>query len=83
MLMMDSSRAIVLGVGDRCTFAGTPRVISAPTEVMSFLRCRHSPPALAMYAILPDASTEAVARGAGNGIFRRLCDDSIGTEVLG
>jgi hypothetical protein len=33
-LMMDSSRVIVLGVGDRCTFAGTPRVISAPTEVI-------------------------------------------------
>jgi hypothetical protein len=33
-LMMDSSGVIVLGVGDRCTFAGTPRVVSTPTEVI-------------------------------------------------
>jgi hypothetical protein len=32
-LMMDNSRVIVLGVGDRCTFAGTPYTIGAPVEV--------------------------------------------------
>lgn len=32
-LMMDSSRVVVLGVGDRCTFAGTPLIIGQPTEV--------------------------------------------------
>jgi hypothetical protein len=32
-LMMDNSKVIVLGVGDRCTFAGTPYTIGQPTEV--------------------------------------------------
>lgn len=32
-LVMDNARVIVLGVGDRCTFAGTAYTISSPTEV--------------------------------------------------
>lgn len=33
-LMVDSSKLVVLGVGDRCTFAGTPLTIQGPIEVI-------------------------------------------------
>jgi hypothetical protein len=33
-LQTDNGRVIVLGVGDRCTFAGTPYTIGQPPEVV-------------------------------------------------